>query len=223
MIGPDHPLVVVHTPKCGGTSLFASLRNAFGAGAMFIDYVKTNPGRLKTPDGHSVIYGHFAAEKYAHIDNATWVTMLREPVDRLLSIYFVWRFYPLDRLRNEPEPLRRAVNKNEIGLLDFARNPRFSEAFHRKYFGNFDMTRFDLIILNDHYAEGIEKLSGLIGKPLGVEHRNVSATRSDVYAAARQEVLNDPAMLNALKDILRKETEFYQMCTNLPAARRSVR
>lgn len=219
VIRADHPLVVVHTPKCGGTSLRATLRTAFGAKNMFVDYKKIDPDRPKAPPGsYSVIYGHFPASKYADIQDAMWVTLLREPVDRVLSLYFNWRFYPLHLLKAKPDALRQAVFNNEIGLLDFARDPRFSEAYHRRFFGGFDMTRFDLIILTDRYAAGIQTLAEKIRKPLKVEHKNVSGTRSEDYAKARKEAQQDAATMSSLRDILRKEIEFYDSCVRLPAA-----
>jgi hypothetical protein len=219
VITTDRKLVVLHTPKCGGTSLFRSLRKAFGISAVYADYRhEVRQSAANTPDNCSVIYGHFRAIKYQHLYNAVWITMLREPVDRILSLYFNYLFYPVERLKNEPTELRLRVNQGKIGLLEFARYPAIAGQMHKYYFGGFEMNRFDLIILHSSYAAGVHRLSKLIGVPLSVEHRNVSSSRSHLYTEARLQIENDSETLHDLKAVLRDEIEFFERAAALPTA-----
>jgi hypothetical protein len=220
-ISPKRKLIVLHTPKCGGSSLLVSLTKAFGRDAIHRDYryirgVRTQPAHVIDAP---VIYGHFRASKYEHVNQARWVTLLREPIDRMLSLYFNWKFSPPSMLKNKMGAFRREVQRGDIGLVDFASQPSMANRLHRFYFGGFDMGRFDLIIPHDNYSEGVLYLGKMIGKPLTVEVKNVSSSRSLAYEEARREVMADEATMGRLRDILRAEIEFYERCMALPSVR----
>jgi len=80
------------------------------------------------------------------------------------------------------------------------------------------MKRFDLIIVQDNYNEGIRRVGEKLGVPLSVEFKNVLSSRSNAYEDARRSVTGDPAMMQELREILRAEIEFYQRCLELPSA-----
>lgn len=220
-ISSERKLIVLHTPKCGGTSLFASLAAAFGRDQIYRDYRHEGKrGRAATSENieRPIIYGHFRAIKYQHLEDAMWVTMLREPMDRVMSLYFNWRFTPGKTLTHDGSPLRRRVFAGQISLLEFAQLPGIADAFSDHFFTGFDMKRFDLIIVNNNYNEGVERLGEKLGVPLSVESRNVSSSRSKAYEDARRSVTGDPVMMQELREILRADIEFYQRCLELPSA-----
>ena len=95
-------LVSVHVPKAGGVSMTRMLRNAFGE-AFQIDYAENpaNPlsprmldpigymSRKQTiPEGVQCLHGHFHPAKYAFDVRAFLFTLLRHPVDNMISIFF---------------------------------------------------------------------------------------------------------------------------------------
>jgi hypothetical protein len=221
IISPERKLVVLHTPKCGGTSLLASLEAAFGRDQVYRDYKHGGKrGRAATSEDieRPIIYGHFQAIKYQHLKSAMRVTMLREPMDRVMSLYFNWRFTPGKILTHYPSRLRRRVFGGQISLLEFAQIPGIADAFSDRFFAGFDMKRFDLIIVHDNYNEGVERLGEKLGVPLSVESRNVSSSRSKAYEDARRSVTGDPVMMRELREILRADIEFFQRCLELPSA-----
>ena len=222
VITKEHKLIVLHTPKCAGTSLLKSLRTAFGIPGVYNDYPHQVPrgDESRGPEDYPVIFGHFAARKYQHIENAMWVTLLREPVDRVLSLYFNWRFTPFEMLQNEPRKtgIRRKVRDGRIELLEFAQRRGIADSMHERYFGGFDMGRFNLIIIHSSYAAGVQQLSQRIDAPLLVEHKNVSSSRSDAYMNERRRIESDPKIMQNLREILQKEIEFYEYATSLPTA-----
>ena len=115
---PGRPLVFVHIPKTSGTTLNDALFAACASGRTmmawdlcifgdFTDFDSMDPGipaytyrsPADLPDGIEVFTGHIAyssyQEKYGH---AQFITVLREPICRLLSLWLFWRSRPDDAL-----------------------------------------------------------------------------------------------------------------------------
>ena len=79
-------LVFIHIPKCGGTSVNAAMKRAFGDA-----YYRVPPGSrdLTVPDDAAAVSGHF---RFKGISTQTgrekrYFSILREPGERFLSFY----------------------------------------------------------------------------------------------------------------------------------------
>src|SRR5258706_13066569 len=99
------PIVSVHFPKAAGSSLKAAWVQAFGEERV-LDLYTDNPADERSgvhldPDYRvrdqaglrptiDVVHGHFRPHRYGHLNDATFVTFLRHPVDNLLSIWGFW-------------------------------------------------------------------------------------------------------------------------------------
>jgi hypothetical protein len=115
----DQKWIFVHLPKCGGTSISSALQQALAAGPEgFVDPVETREwARYDLPDderaegsdrlfwtrltllrahvrrGVPFVYGHFPVDERLFADRENgyrWLTVLRDPVDRLLSQFKYW-------------------------------------------------------------------------------------------------------------------------------------
>lgn len=115
----DQNWVFLHLPKCGGTSISSALQGVLGAGVEgFVDPVQTRewarydlPGgkcaegtdrlfqvRLTLLRAHAsrripFIYGHFPVDERLFGEprhEYRWITVVRDPVDRLLSQFKYW-------------------------------------------------------------------------------------------------------------------------------------
>lgn len=91
--GPLRPLVFLHLPKTAGTTLKDVIESVYGADR--VAFLKVGRGELDEfagrPEaerrGFDVVAGHLRWDETGVLPGARVVTMLREPVDRLVSFY----------------------------------------------------------------------------------------------------------------------------------------
>ena len=124
-------IISVHTPKAGGSSVSKILQNAFGE-AFLGDYNddptdplserNIDPDRFfarkrQLPDGIQCVHGHFHPGQF-DTDGAFLFTLLRHPVDNIISIYSFWKSWPGTRTA-----LHSYVIDNNLNVLEAAQLP----------------------------------------------------------------------------------------------------
>ena len=184
--------IYIHIPKAAGTSMFLIFKSAFGKERIFRDITfkkehKLTFGRMEEllPPGFvnrfvmsdrsyprnirnfdkinfDIILGHFTIDKYKHI-GWPFVTFMRDPIDRLLSEYVIWR----NRFQNERE-----------SLTDFAaHNPNLMT-----WMIGGDLKRLKFVGIVERFEESVEKLSNILEVPLqGKIKTNISARKHKRY------------------------------------------
>lgn len=208
-------LFSVHVAKAGGTALRDAFRNAFGEGFL-ADYAddpanplsprNLDPGRhlaarCQAPQEVRCVHGHFHPAKYAIGPDDYLFTLLREPVDNLLSIYFFWKTLP-----RSASPLHCYFLDNDLSLTETARLPTLRWLFSRTYFGGFDMARFNLVGRHEARAEALSRLSADIGVTIGRSGRvNETPPSPERDAAA-----GDTRLRSLLGNILSDDIRFYE-------------
>jgi hypothetical protein len=207
-------IISVHTPKAGGSSVSKILQNAFGE-AFLGDYNddptdplserNIDPERFfarkrQFPAGIQCIHGHFHPGQF-DTDGAFLFTLLRHPVDNMISIYSFWKSWPGTRTA-----LHSYVIENDLNVLEAARLPLLRWLYSQSYFGSFDMSRFDLIGRHEDRAAALARLSAQTGIPAdAATYENVtppSAEREAIYA--------DSALMERLEDLLADDIRFYE-------------
>src|SRR5437868_9585637 len=147
-------IISVHAPKAGGTSISHILASAF-ASAFLTDYAEDpadprSPRNIDPdsyfsrkrvlPDGVRCLHGHFHPGQFDLSDDVFLFTLLRHPLDNIISIYFFWK-----TLSSQGQPLHDYFSSRQLDILDMARLPLLRHLYSRTYFGSFDMSRFNLI------------------------------------------------------------------------------
>jgi hypothetical protein len=214
----DLKIISVHTPKAGGTSIKTALANAFGP-AFEIDYSEDpadprSPRQLD-PEGYfsrgrrlrddiGCLHGHFHPGQF-NLDDTFLFTLLRHPIDNIISIYFFWR-----DLASQGQPLHDLFLTNRMDILQMARLPLLRHLYSETYFGGFDMARFDLIGRHEDRADALDKLSRVAGVQIDASvHENATT-----ISAEREELLSDRVRMHALGKVLEDDVRFYELyCT----------
>jgi hypothetical protein len=213
-------IVSIHTPKAGGTSMLNLWQRTFGMHRVMTDYLDppANPGaeHALDPEGWAgrrpvsiaedilVVHGHFKPQKYDLIEHAFRLTMLRHPVDNIISIYFYWKKIP-----PQPSALHQYFLSRNLSLLEMARLPLLRRLYSETYFGGWDMSRLDFIGRHEDRPAELLRLGKLIGAELTADvHLNATEAGEDDEARAR--VLADTALVSRLTDVLVDDIRFYE-------------
>jgi len=194
---PDFPLFSLHIPKCGGTSLLGALRKWFWRWRVIEHYRgKDEPLPATTKlTRKMVVHGHFNAgnnrgvlDYYPQADQ--FVTFLREPFDRYLSL---WHFMPKVAAENRRPGwverrggfehalrhrarLQRAGRNFESFVWHFPQPPNFvdiGEQMDRSYV---------FVGVMERYQESLDALAAVLGKRrIDVVHLNATERGSSDY------------------------------------------
>lgn len=212
---PKRRLILLHVPKCGGTSLVVSLRQTFGVGRMLHAESKKMP-ELK----HRIVHGHMTPTiqeilKTEPWDRALKVTVIREPVNRLISHYLYWKHAPIEG--GGGSELRSDVRMG-MPIAEFAHQPEIRWMMSRDYFGKIPIDQFQIIIVNRHFDAGVARLSRFMGVEFPVLHANTSERHYPGYKEEREGIRTDELLMRKLKSILADDIEFYENAYRLKTA-----
>ena len=205
-------LISVHTPKAAGTSIRKILSDAFGD-TFVADYRDDpadplserhlNPPRYfaRNPvlaEGVNCIHGHFHPGQF-RLDDEFLFTILRHPIDNVISIYTFWKSD-----RSNPTGLHAYFLANELDVLQLAQLPLIRHLYSYSYFGGFDMERFDAIGRHENRRSALAAVSDGIGIPIDfAAQENVTPSSPE-----REELLLNRGVLDALQDILADDIQF---------------
>lgn len=164
-------LISVHMPKTAGTSFRIMLQEHFGDSLLRDqDMPMMRPVRSRQrralasalwldvrgmPPSIDCVHGHFLPVKYllyASTRNATFVTWLRDPVDRAISHYYYMR-------RTKPgNPMHRRIVEEDWSLERFALGHEFQN-FYSQYFWGFPLEKFSFVGIQEFYSADVAAFS----------------------------------------------------------------
>jgi hypothetical protein len=213
-------IVSVHFPKAAGSSLKAAWIQAFGRERV-LDLYTDNPADTRSRihidpeyvvrdpplfgEATDVVHGHFRPHRYAHIQDAFFVTFLRHPIDNLLSIYHFWQTFV-----RIGDPMHEYFLDFKLDPVATARLPLLRHLMSRTYFDGFDMNRFSFIGDMATYSQDLAVLSTLIGRPLPHLRENVTAERSNEPRSSYEDLRGDTSLRETLGSILAEDIAFYE-------------
>ncbi len=219
----------LHVPKSGGTALTLYLRSVLGKRHVF--HVGEGRYRNAPLEGlmkrYPVITGHFNVGQIPErlFQTTFFFTFLREPVDRIVSMYHFFKEGDMDSdhrvVINEEWCLERALDKwarpgrcsswsNEqtflfSGAVDADRPPEDLLPMALR-----NLERFDFVGLHERFAEGVECLGRLRDWPL---HAPVPRFKTSRKRLAVEDV--EPALVERILAANRCDVQLYNRAREL--------
>ena len=219
----------LHVPKSAGTALTLYLRNVLGKRNVF--HVGEGRYRKAPLEGlmkrYPVITGHFNVGQISErlFQTTFFFTFLREPADRIVSMYHFFKEGDLDSdhrvVINEEWSLERALDKwaqpgrcsawsNEqtflfSGATDTDRPPEELLPLALR-----NLERFDFVGIHERFAEGVEVLGRLRGWPL---HAPVPRFKTSRHRLAVADV--DPALVERVLAVNSCDVQLYARACEL--------
>jgi hypothetical protein len=162
----DRALLFLHIPKAAGTTLHSVVERQFAPRATFTISGSDSPGGIKefialSPEQREkirLVKGHmpYGLHEFLSVP-ATYITMLRDPVDRVISHYYFVLKTPAHYMHGE-------VTRARMSLVDFVESGMTTEVAN-------DQTRL---------ISGVEKVNTRLLE--GDERRTLRANREPVTA-----------------------------------------
>jgi hypothetical protein len=224
-------LISVHLPKTAGTSFGSSLREHFGEhyqddyadGGLRRDMRERCAASIAAArliDAYGLgnvacVHGHFLPVKYLLLSTRSplsFVTWLRDPIERLLSHYYYWQ-----ESYNEATapPHHREVVEQGWTLEQFCLSERFRNVY-TQYLWGFPLENFDFIGITECYVEDFaEFCEHFLGSALPSKRLNASSS-----SRLRDGI--DSAFLHQVKAFHAADMHLYQRALALRAERRHV-
>lgn len=207
---PNVEIISVHVPKTAGTTFKTILLDIYQPENIVFDYPKTpllSEKVLTLPSNIRLIHGHFPVTKYNnYFPQAHRIAWLREPIDRLISLYVFATIHFAKR------KIESNWNKEKELLLEFASRSGncngmsyYLEGMELKDFFFIGLQEFffiDLQILKEKLVWEAFHISNYT-KPLN------TSPYSD-YHDFKQHILSDKYIIDNLRLLNAKDIEIYQ-------------
>jgi hypothetical protein len=216
-------VIFLHIPKTGGTTITRMLRKEFSRQECF-DHVKLKARRrrhLEQPDGvhHGIkcVLGHYRYGIHTHFDQpARYFTMLRDPVERILSMYSYKREKNHDNVTEDTtlaeflehhEPASNGQTHYLCDAPEVRGDPEYPDVESAKR----NLMRCTAFGLTEFFDDSL-RLYQAKGIPIGIKYsvRNVTGARlrrDDVSETDMNELLARNALDIELYDFARQEFE----------------
>lgn len=212
-------IISVHVPKTAGISLLTAWEEAF-PGRVLRDYpnefgdearhataAEVSANQAKLRDRYDVIHGHFPADKYVAFVDDIWLSFLRDPLDRLISLHEQMR-RRLERGRTldaDRERLVTATARDPATVTEFASLIVGKRGSYRRFVGSGGLDRFRVVGITERYERSLELFEGATGCALSPHETNTSE-----LTPLKQFVGDTPAVAEELRSILRPDIEIYE-------------
>lgn len=184
-------VVFLHIPKTGGVTMRRLLDRQYTKQRVF-RYPAEKPmqvlGQLTSAERQNIrcVYGHFRYGVHRHFHRrAVYITMVRDPLDRILSMYYFIRSRPQNKLHHQAKQMsfsqfvtsrdpriRAALNNHQTRMISGKRHPDLKKAIE-------NIKRdFVVVGITDMYPESVFMMKQLLGwKDADYTRENVTQNR----------------------------------------------
>ena len=214
-------LLAVHIPKTAGTSLKQWFTDIYGADRIHFDYADamtdaTHPfhtdrdrylaeARTFLPASETdVIFGHFWARKYEHLQVERKIAFLRDPIERAISHFYFWKAYTA----TSSNGFYKRVMQPDYTLREFMQYPLISHFYTRVYFAETSLAEFDFIGDHANYDRELARLGRMLGRT--GEIAKLNSNPNGRYAEEKQRWINDAVFMAEARDWMSDDIRFYQ-------------
>jgi hypothetical protein len=206
-------IISVHVPKAGGTSLSKALARAFGE--QFSEEYNEDPADPRSPrnidperyftkerllpENVRCLHGHFHPGQF-NLENVFLFTLLRHPVENIISIFSFWKTLP-----SQGNPLHDYFLSQRLDIIEMARLPLLRRLYSQTYFGSFDMSRFNLVGRHENRDSACLELERATGVSIDSSlYLNLTPATEE-----RARLMADASIMGALHQILEDDVRFY--------------
>jgi len=222
-MSPPLDMIYVHVPKTGGTAIRQALAAQLGE-QLLQDY-GDSPGdpssymnldpegflrldHLGKLQGKRAVFGHFWLNKYKDAQAKLRATVLREPVERVISLYHFWQTTSLPH-----NAVWRLFRERRLTLLEFARLPAMRGNLSAYFFRDVDMREFDYVGDHADLERDWDRVTARLGLAIPRTIANRTSDAAPDYARQAAAVLADASLVDQLRAALDDDIRFYERWT----------
>lgn len=216
----------VHYPKAGGTSLrtaFDAAKDETTVTALYDDdpvdpdSVSNYNPVLAALQGENlvslysdvIIHSHLPPRKFKNADFDIRISIIRQPVAWLISLYNFWSKIAEDG--KSGHKLFEKFRAEKPSIVELASFPYIRDCMSKTYFGGTSIRDFDYIGSQEDYVKTVHRISALLEIQLVPSFMNVSKPFSCQIASTY--AINSVNQ-NKLERILKNDIEFYDAALN---------
>ena len=213
-------LIAVHVPKTAGATFQSVLKQVYGAENIYYDYLDASRPRVykpnEIPSQIRVINGHFSISKYeSFFPEAKRIIWLRHPIYLLVSLYFYWRYLPLQK---GDDTIVGKLQQSKMGIYEFSEQPELRNILCRNACGKM-LDEFYFVGLQEFFREDLLELKTILCWPeVRILQENINPNSK--YQHDLQNVLTNKTIISKLVDNNRQDIELYEQALVLRAKRR---
>ena len=213
-------LIAVHVPKTAGATFQSVLKQVYGAENIYYDYLDASKPRVynpsEIPSKIRAINGHFSISKYeSFFPEAKRIIWLRHPIYLLVSLYFYWRYLPLQK---GDDTIVGKLQQSQMGIYEFSEQPELRNILCQNACGKM-LDEFYFVGLQEFFREDLLELKTILSWPeVRIFQENINPNSK--YQHDLQNVLINKTIISKLVDNNRQDIEFYEQALVLRAKRR---
>ena len=213
-------LIAVHVPKTAGATFQSVLKQVYGAENIYYDYLDASRPRVykpnEIPSQIRVINGHFSISKYeSFFPEAKRIIWLRHPIYLLVSLYFYWRYLPLQK---GDDTIVGKLQQSQMGIYEFSEQPELRNILCQNACGKM-LDEFYFVGLQEFFREDLLELKTILSWPeVRIFQENINPNLK--YQHDLQNVLTNKTIISKLVENNRQDIELYEQALVLRAKRR---
>lgn len=209
-------IVSIHIPKSAGTT-FCNILQAHFKTHLYYEQKPLLHRFNQTPmpifkqnlATYEAIHGHFVADSL-NINNPTYITWVRHPVDRLVSHYFHWQRHP-----DSAQKLSLDVARGRLSLEEFAKTKTMRD-LQSFFLGGGDIQNFAFVGIMEEFNASMQRFEEQFSiKVETIQTLNVNAQKRASY----QEIIGD-ALYKKIEGLNEKDMKLYNQAKSMLCKKR---